>query len=130
MNNVQPASIAATRTSSLKSIQERYADTIAGYLFLLPFVVVYVLFRIYPLFRGFYISLHDWELVGTHRKYVGLENYRSLLWNNLEWDVPYQVNPAHCRPCAQRTGTLVASSTRKTGAAGGRLYSSALWCYS
>jgi len=91
MDNVQPAAIAAAPPSSLKSVQERFADTIAGYLFLLPFVVVYFLFRIYPLFRGLYISLHEWELVGTHREYVGLENYRSLLWNNLQWDIPYQL---------------------------------------
>ena len=90
MRTAQPSSLATARTSTLQSFREIFADTAAAYLFLLPFLVVYVVFRIYPLFRGFYISLHEWELVGTHREYVGLDNYRSLLWDNLTWDIAYQ----------------------------------------
>ena len=31
-----------------------------GYIFLIPFVAVYVLFQLIPLFRTFYYSFFDW----------------------------------------------------------------------
>jgi multiple sugar transport system permease protein len=91
MGTVQSTPLAAARTAKLQSLRETLADTTAAYLFLLPFMVVYIVFRMYPLFRGVYISLHDWELVGTHREYVGLDNYRYLLWEHLTWDVSHQL---------------------------------------
>lgn len=59
----------------------RSRDTLQAYLFLAPFLLVYAVFLVYPLFKGFWISLHDWELVGGHREYIGFLNY-SDLWND------------------------------------------------
>ena len=59
----------------------RSRDTLQAYLFLAPFLAVYAVFLVYPLFKGFWISLHDWELVGGHREYIGFLNY-SDLWND------------------------------------------------
>lgn len=53
--------------------------------YLAPFAILYAVFLIYPLGKGFWISLHDWELVGTHRAFVGLDNYRALLTDALFW---------------------------------------------
>jgi multiple sugar transport system permease protein len=91
MATAQPSTLTTARVSTLQSLRESLADTAAAYLFLLPFLVIYIAFRIYPLLRGVYISLHEWELVGTHRKYIGLENYRYILWNNLTWDISHQL---------------------------------------
>jgi multiple sugar transport system permease protein len=91
MATAQPSTLATARTSTLQSLRETFADTVVAYLFLLPFLIIYIMFRIYPLFRGIYISLHEWELVGTHRKYIGLENYEYMLWKNLTWDIPHQL---------------------------------------
>lgn len=56
-----------------------------GYLFLAPFLIVYCVFRVYPLFRGIYISLFEWDLVGTYREYIGLENYRTMFHDDRFW---------------------------------------------
>ena len=53
--------------------------------YLAPFAILYAVFLIYPLGKGFWISLHDWELVGTHRTFIGLDNYRALLTDTLFW---------------------------------------------
>ena len=54
--------------------------------FLAPFAILYLVFLIYPLGKGVWISLHDWELVGGARpSFVGLDNYRSLLSDPLFW---------------------------------------------
>lgn len=61
-------------------------DTIQGYLFLLPFLLVYSVFLIYPVFRGIYISLHRWDLLSGPRGFVGLANYeRMFTRDNLFW---------------------------------------------
>ncbi len=59
----------------------RNRDTLQAYLFLAPFLLVYAVFLVYPLLKGFWISLHDWELVGDYREWVGFLNY-SDLWND------------------------------------------------
>jgi len=48
-----------------------------GVLFILPAIVYFGIFFIYPLFQMFYLSLHSWSLLSSP-KFVGLENYRFL----------------------------------------------------
>jgi len=47
------------------------------YLFLLPYLVVFVLFRFGPVVGGFLTSFTSWSIVGSP-KFVGLANYRAL----------------------------------------------------
>ena len=57
----------------------------AAFMFLAPFLAVYVIFLVFPLFKGIWISLHDWELAGGYRKYVGFLNYQDLWYDKLFW---------------------------------------------
>ena len=61
----------------------RYRDAIAGYGFLAPFLAFYAVFLIYPFGLGLWMSLHDWEIVGDYRQFIGWLNYQEL------WDDPY-----------------------------------------
>jgi multiple sugar transport system permease protein len=47
------------------------------YLFLLPYLAVFVLFRLGPVVAGFLTSLTSWNIVGAPR-FVGLANYAAL----------------------------------------------------
>lgn len=61
-------------------------DTRDGYLFLAPFLIVYIVFLIYPLFRGIWISLHDWDLLIGNLGWTGLDNYvRMFTADNTFW---------------------------------------------
>jgi multiple sugar transport system permease protein len=60
-------------------------DTLAAFLFLAPFLIIYALFLVYPLFKGFWISLHDWELAGGYREFIGFLNYEDLWHDPLFW---------------------------------------------
>lgn len=60
-------------------------EALAALFFLAPFLVVFAVFMVYPLFKGIWISLHDWELVGDYREYVGLLNYEDLWEDSLFW---------------------------------------------
>ncbi len=56
-----------------------------AFLFLAPFLVLYATFLVFPLFKGMWISLHDWELAGGHREFIGLLNYEDLWHDRLFW---------------------------------------------
>jgi len=63
----------------------------AALLLLIPFLATYVLFLVYPFFRGVWISLHDWNLLAVAfnpdaKDFVGLRNYERVMWgSNIEW---------------------------------------------
>ncbi|WP_246357243.1 carbohydrate ABC transporter permease [Pyxidicoccus fallax] len=61
----------------------RYRDALSGYAFLAPFLAFYAVFLLYPFGLGLWMSLHDWEIVGDYREFIGLLNYQEL------WDDPY-----------------------------------------
>ena len=52
-------------------------DNRDGYLFALPFILVFILFMIYPLLNGFYISFFKWDILSS-KKFLGLANYIKL----------------------------------------------------
>ena len=62
-----------------------------GILFLAPFLIVYGLFLVYPMLKGFWISLHDWHFLKVAlnpdaKEFVGLKNYQRVLWGkDMEW---------------------------------------------
>jgi len=47
--------------------------------FLLPALILYFVFVLYPYGRAFYISLTSWRGTSANMPYVGLDNYRRLL---------------------------------------------------
>jgi raffinose/stachyose/melibiose transport system permease protein len=53
----------------------------APYLFILPAILIYTLIVIYPVGRGFWLSLLDWDLLGT-KKFIGLANYREMFFQD------------------------------------------------
>lgn len=79
----QSATFPIPKKSSQFTREQR--DTLIGYAFVLPFMILFVIFTLIPIFQGFWISLHNWELVGTNIKFIGLENYQRLLGDKLFW---------------------------------------------
>lgn len=88
-----------TRPGRLSRTWIRYR---AGILFILPALVLYAIFMIYPFFNSIYLSFTDWNGAQPVKNFVGLANYRqlfddSLLWkslrNNLIWVVLGTIGP-------------------------------------
>jgi len=61
-------------------------DTVTAALFLAPFLVFYVLLKLWPIVYGFWISLHQWETIGTGIRFVGLQNYSRVIGDRLFWE--------------------------------------------
>lgn len=50
-------------------------------LFIVPFLVVYLLLLVVPLFKGIWISFQDVDMLARSAEFVGLKNYREL-WDD------------------------------------------------
>ncbi len=59
-------------------------DNFYAYLLILPFMVFFLCFLIYPFGKLFYMSFYDWNLMAVainpdNAEFIGLENYIYLL---------------------------------------------------
>ncbi len=84
----QTAPLITTSATKRQNVRQRRDDT-AAYLFLLPFLVVYILFVIYPVIQAFYMGFFDWDLLSQDaRQFIGLDNYVQMLGGtNLTWSI-------------------------------------------
>lgn len=63
----------------------RWRKVLPNYLFVLPYFLFFVLFRLGPDLYGFYVSFHEWDILLEDKPFIGLGNYRELLNDNLWW---------------------------------------------
>jgi raffinose/stachyose/melibiose transport system permease protein len=57
----------------------RFQDNLVIFLFLLPAIVLFLLFVVYPIFQSIYYSLFNWKGFGAAVDFVGLENFKNIL---------------------------------------------------
>ncbi|MCR5639724.1 MAG: sugar ABC transporter permease [Lachnospiraceae bacterium] len=55
-----------------------------GYLFVAPFVIVFLIFSVYPVLRTFYLSFTDLKVMGDAH-WIGLENYHRVVTDKFFW---------------------------------------------
>ncbi len=65
------------RQQRLRLKSEQVKNHLWGYGLLLPFLLFYGIFNLYPMVQGFIISLHKWNITGTP-EFRGWANYLSL----------------------------------------------------
>ncbi|WP_330949505.1 carbohydrate ABC transporter permease [Virgibacillus sp. MG-45] len=70
-----------TKLIRRKKISNKLGDTIGGWLFISPMLLGFTIFMFGPLLYAFYISLHDWPLLGESF-FTGFENYQNLVKDN------------------------------------------------
>jgi len=60
-------------------------EAIAAYAFLTPFLIFFSIFLVRAVLLSVHISFYDWRLLRPRRPYVGLDNYRELLNDDIWW---------------------------------------------
>lgn len=60
-----------------KTNRRKHKQWVVSYLFLLPALTFFILFVVYPMIRGVYMSFYDYNI--TSFTFIGLENYKTLL---------------------------------------------------
>ena len=58
--------------------------SLSPYLYLAPFLLFFIVFQIYPIFQGLYVSLTKWDLA-TPPRFIYFANYAGLLKDTLFW---------------------------------------------
>jgi len=61
----------------------RWKRHYAGYVFVVPSMILYAIFFIYPFLSSIYLSLTDWDGLKPSMSFVGLANYQRLLTDPL-----------------------------------------------
>lgn len=56
-----------------------------NYLFVLPAVAMLGLFYIYPFYKIFQLSFFDWDGISKNMTFVGLAQFRDIIFNNPVW---------------------------------------------
>lgn len=78
----------ASRPAGRRRSPRRRGDTAVGLAFLTPFLAVYALFVVWPVIQAGRMSFFDWDLLGFTREYIGVDNYRRMLWGTgMTWDL-------------------------------------------
>jgi multiple sugar transport system permease protein len=65
-------------------VNRKIKETLAGFTYLLPALIILIVFRIIPIFYSARISFFDWGMAGA-RKFVGLQNYIDVLKDPVFW---------------------------------------------
>lgn len=73
----------------------RTVQNLSGFLFVLPVLVFFAIFNVYPIVNAFFVSFFEFDLFSP-MKFIGLENYLDLLtdanfWSALRVTVLYTV---------------------------------------
>jgi len=65
----------------LQALKKRRKIALAPFIMLIPWFIGMAMFRIYPIVMSFWYSLRDFHPIMGDRGFVGLDNYRMLLFN-------------------------------------------------
>jgi len=65
--------------------EARNRDNRIGWAFVAPFVVVFVMFLIWPLVHGFYLSFTSESITGANGQLIGFDNYAEALQDPIMW---------------------------------------------
>ena len=75
-----PAGRTGTRTASDTVGFSRLDTRFSPYLYIAPFFLIFAIFGAYPLAYTFWVSLHDWDLLGTDHPFVGAGELHAGCW--------------------------------------------------
>ena len=60
-------------------------NTLENYLFILPAVIIFSIFYLYPFSQVFYLGLYDWDGISASKTFVGLRNFKEIFFFDPVW---------------------------------------------
>src|ERR1700690_2223853 len=63
----------------------RFRDLLTTYLFIVPAVVLFAVFSVFPFFKVFQLSVFEWDGIAAQMHFVGLDNFRDALYRDPSW---------------------------------------------
>ena len=68
----------------MKSSHKKKNRNNAAYLFVLPFIIVFLIFSVYPVLRTLYLSFTDLKVMGDAH-IIGFANYKRVVLDKFFW---------------------------------------------
>jgi ABC-type sugar transport system permease subunit len=65
---------------------KNFADIATSYFFVLPALLLFFVFSLYPIFKVFQLSVFEWDGISIAMKFVGFENFKEVLTNKVWWN--------------------------------------------
>jgi len=63
----------------------RWDVKLSPYLYISPFFILFIVVGLFPLFYTAFVSVHQWGLLKGQGDYVGLENFTTVLQQEIFW---------------------------------------------
>ncbi len=63
----------------------KYKDIFSSYLFVLPAIILFLVFSLYPIFKVVELSFFEWDGISKFTKFVGFKNFIDVLFSNKIW---------------------------------------------
>src|SRR3954449_5523043 len=87
---VQPYSqtiegVRTTRSGRLRVRRHVVQRYVVAYLFILPVLLLYIVFVLRPAVQTFWLAFYKWNGVSIDREWVGLANFQRLLGDAIFW---------------------------------------------
>lgn len=67
--------------------RENKKQTILGYVFLVPSLIIFSVFMFYPLAYTTYLSFFDWNMIKPVKEFVGFDNYIAVFTDPNTWKI-------------------------------------------
>ena len=72
-------------TNTRKLSIEGFRELLGGYFFILPAVLIFSVFYIYPFFKTFILSLQEWNGISLSGQFIGFDNFQEILQDGVWW---------------------------------------------
>src|SRR5215218_5102878 len=87
---VQPYSrtiegVGTSRSSHLRVRRHVLQRYVVAYLFILPVLLLYLIFVLRPTVQTFWLAFYEWNGISIDREWVGLANFQRLLGDAIFW---------------------------------------------
>lgn len=60
-------------------------STLENYMFVLPAVLMFFIFSLYPYSKVFQLSAYEWDGISKSMNFVGLTNFKDIVFNDPNW---------------------------------------------
>jgi len=60
-------------------------ESFGSFLFVVPALLIFFVFYIYPFFKTFHLSFHEWNGISLKQLFVGFDNFKELMHDEKWW---------------------------------------------